>query len=69
MMPRVLTDGKIKIGAFKFPDRKKPCLCIQEGAKVVVYGYFYSDFSADNFMNKLGELVGAVIEKESEGEG
>lgn len=27
-MPRVLTiDGSVKIGAYHFPDRKKPCLC------------------------------------------
>ena len=26
-MPRVLTvDGSVKIGAYRFPDRKKPCL-------------------------------------------
>lgn len=30
-MLRVLTDGKVKIGAYKFSDRKKPCLCIAEG--------------------------------------
>lgn len=28
IMPRVLTiDGSVKIGAYHFPDRKKPCLC------------------------------------------
>lgn len=27
-MPRVLTiGGSVKIGAYHFPDRKKPCLC------------------------------------------
>ena len=67
-MPRVLTyDGEKCIGAYKFADRKKPCLCIREGSKLVVYGTFNSDDGADEFMNKLGEFVGAVVEKESEG--
>lgn len=65
-MPRVLTDGKISIGSFKFPDRKKPCLCIQEGAKIVIYGTFNNDYSANEFMNKLGEFIGAEFEEESE---
>lgn len=31
-MPRVLTvDGSVKIGAYRFPDRKKPCLCVEKG--------------------------------------
>lgn len=67
-MPRVLTyDGNTCIGAYKFPDRKKPCLCIQEGSKIVVYGTFNTDEGAKEFMNKLGELIGATVEKESEG--
>ena len=55
-MPRVLTYDRNKfIGAYKFPDRKKPCLCIQEGANIVVYGTFNTDKGATEFMNKLGE--------------
>lgn len=28
-MPRVLTvDGNMKIGAYRFPDRKKPCIIL-----------------------------------------
>ena len=61
-MPKVLTDGKISIGAFMFPDRKRPCLCISEGSKGVVYGYFNSVESANEFMTKLGKLVGAEME-------
>lgn len=31
-MPRVLTvDGSVKIGAYRFPDRKKPCPCVESG--------------------------------------
>jgi hypothetical protein len=66
-MPRVLTyDGTTCIGAYKFPDRKKPCLCVQEGSSIVVYGTFNNDEAANNFMKKLGEFVGAYFEKESE---
>ena len=67
-MPRVLTyDGTKFIGAYKFPDRKKPCLCIQEGSSIVVYGTFNTDEGATEFMNNLGEFVGAKVEKDTEG--
>lgn len=40
-MPRVLTvDGSVKIGAYRFPDRKKPCLCVEKGNVCTVYGSF-----------------------------
>jgi hypothetical protein len=65
IMPRVLTYGTgTSIGAYMFPDRKKPCLCIQEGSKIVVYGTFNSKEGADKFMNKLGEFIGAKVESE-----
>lgn len=65
-MPRILTYGTgTDIGAYMFPDRKKPCLCIREGSKIVVYGTFNSIESADKFINKLGEFVGAKVESES----
>ena len=57
---KVLTNGKIKIGAYLFPDRKKPSLCIEQGAEIVVYGRFNSIEQADEFMDKLVELCGAV---------
>lgn len=63
-MPRVLTDGKISIGAYKFPDRKKPSLCIEKGSEIFVYGSFHNDKQANEFMNELGKLCGAVIESE-----
>lgn len=65
-MARKLTDGKISIGAYMFPDRKKPCLCIQEGNKIVVYGHFNTEKGADEFINKLGEMVGAHFERGAE---
>lgn len=54
-MPRVLTvDGSVKIGAYRFPDRKKPCLCVEKGNTCTVYGSF----------NELAALVGARDDKE-----
>lgn len=65
-MPRILTNGKIKIGAYRFSDRKRPALCVEEGNRITVYGYFSSFEGADKFMDKLAELVGAKIEKGSD---
>ena len=59
-MPKVITNGKIRIGAYLFPDRKKPSLCIEQGSEIVVYGHFNSIEQADEFMDKLAELCGAV---------
>lgn len=61
-MPRILTDGKTSIGAYMFPDRKKPCICIEKGNEIFVYGSFHNVEQADKFMNELGKLVGAKIE-------
>lgn len=62
-MPRVSTNRKIKIGAYNFPNRKKPCLCIEEGNRIVVYGHFNSSEYAEEFMKKFSELVGAKIDE------
>ena len=51
-------NKNISIGAMKFPDRKKPALCITEGSTAQVYGYFNNDECATLFMQKLGELLG-----------
>ena len=67
-MPRVLTNGKIKIGAYKISNRKKPCLCIEEGNEIVIYGNFNTFEEAEEFMKKLGEFVGAKIEDKMTGE-
>lgn len=67
-MPRVLTYGTgTDIGAFMFPDRKKPCLCIKEGSSIVVYGTFNSKESAEKFMNKLGDFLGAKTGEQNDG--
>ena len=61
-MPKVITNKKISIGAYLFPDRKKQSLCIKQGSEIVVYGTFNSIEQADEFMDKLAELCGAVRE-------
>ena len=48
----------ISIGAMKFPDKKRPALCITEGSAAQVYGYFNNDECATFFMQKLAELLG-----------
>ena len=53
------------IGAYRFPDRKKPCLCVQEGGSITVFGTFNSDGAAEDFMNELAEFFGV---KRTEGE-
>lgn len=65
-MSRVLTaDGNVKIGAYRFPDRKKkPCLCVEEGNTCTVYGSFIDTDRANEFMNELAALVGAKDDKE-----
>lgn len=65
-MPKVLTNGKMKIGAYRFSDMKKIALCIEEGSEVTVYGYFNALEGADEFMEKLGKLVGAKMDGEAE---
>lgn len=61
-MPKVLTNGKIKIGAYRFPDRKRIALCVEEGNSITVYGYFNTPDGADKFMNKVAEVIGVEPE-------
>lgn len=63
-MAKVLTNNEnVSIGAFKFPDRKKVCLCVEKGNQCTIYGTFNSESGATEFMNELGKLVGAKIEE------
>ena len=64
-MARVLTNGKISIGAYQFPDRKRPSLCIEKGNQILVYGSFHNKEQATEFMNELGKLCGAEIDSEA----
>ena len=63
VMPRVLTNGKIKLGAYRFSDRKKIALCVEEGNSIIVCGYFSSTENADFFMDKIAECIGQSGEK------
>lgn len=65
-MPRVLTNGNIKLGAYRFNDRKKIALCVEEGNEIVVCGYFTKLGNAEYFMDKLAECVGVEMEQERE---
>ena len=64
-MAKVLTvDGSVKIGAYHFPDRKKPCLCVEKGNTCAVYGSFIDLDRANEFINEVAALVGAKDDKE-----
>lgn len=61
----IITKGKISIGAYTFPDRKKPMLGIDNGhGEIRCYGSFRSEESADKFMIELAKFVGAEFEEE-----
>lgn len=60
------TNKDVSIGAMKFPDKKRPALCIVEGSTAQVYGYFNNDECAMLFMQKLGELLGVTKLNERE---
>lgn len=66
-MAKVITyGGDTKIGAYKFPDRKKVCLCIEKGNEITIYGTFNSEYSANNFMDELGKFIGAEFDHPTE---
>lgn len=59
-MARVLTyGGDTKIGAYMFPNKKKPCICVEKGNQIAIYGTFNSIESADKFMDELADFLGA----------
>jgi hypothetical protein len=62
-MARVLTGlNDARVGAFQFPDRKRPALCVEKGNVVTVYGYFKDKEAANQFMHELAQAVGASEE-------
>lgn len=65
-MAKKLTNGKISVGAYMFPDRKKPCLCVEEGNQITVYGHFNTIDGANEFIDILGKMVGATFEEGAE---
>ena len=59
-MAKVITyGGDTKIGAYMFSNRKKPCICVQKGNQIAIYGTFNSIESADKFMDELADFIGA----------
>lgn len=52
----------VKLGAYVFPDKKLPRLCVQHGNEVTVYGTFNNTEAANLFMGELAKLVSAVEE-------
>lgn len=56
-----------KIGAYMFPDRKRPALCVEKGNTITVFGYFQNKARAELFMHELAQAVGAIEETKDGG--
>lgn len=54
---RALTDGKTKIGAQLFPDRKRPAICVQKGKELKGYEYLLLSRTVDKC-----EVVGNIFD-------
>ena len=52
----------VEVCSMKFPDRKKPMICIVNGARSCAYGSFISEAHARDFMHLLANLVNAKDE-------
>ena len=64
-MSKVLTnDSDVRIGAFQFPDRKNPCLCVEKGNRCIVYGHFIDSDRANEFMDELALFLGIKERKD-----
>ena len=61
-MSKLITDGTTEIGYLDLPIRKKPCLCVKDKNTLKVYGTFTNKESAEEFIDKLADLVGAEKE-------
>lgn len=57
-MPKVLTNGEIKAGAYRFGDKKHIALCVEEGNTITICGYFISEEHAKFYMDKVAECIG-----------
>ena len=62
-MPKVLTSEKIKVGAYRFRDKKRIALCVEEGNTITICGYFSSEERAEFFMDKVAECLGLIVER------
>ena len=61
-MPTVLTNGKIKAGAYRFSDKRRIALCVEEGNAIKICGYFTSEEHAKFFMDKVAECIGQNVD-------
>lgn len=52
-MALVLTDGKVKIGAYRLSKHNLFAICIEKGNAIHVCGYFSSEEHAKMFMDEL----------------
>ena len=61
----VSNQTDIRIGVMDMsPARKKPCLVVMDGNKVVKYASFNNDMAADEFMDILADFIGATTMEE-----
>lgn len=58
------SDGSL-VGAFTFPDRKKPYIAVKNDNRIECFGQFSSEEAATEFMDMLCEKLG--IKKEGSG--
>ena len=58
----MLTRNGVSIGVGNFPDRKKPCLIVQEGNVGVIVASFSSKDNAEYFKQKVHQMLEGMIE-------
>lgn len=59
-----ISNGKVRIGIYTFPDKKTPHICYQyeDTNQLMDCGHFNSRDSAERFMKALESLVGITEE-------
>lgn len=62
-MGLVISNGKVKIGVYTFPDVKRPRLCVEKGNSIISCATFRNDECAELFMNELIDMFN--LKKES----
>ena len=60
----ILRKGDKSIGAYHFPDRKKPHICYSIGNQVYDCGHFNNEDAAERFMNALAEMTGVKVNED-----
>ena len=61
-MAFMLRKGETAIGAFKRPDRVKPYIAVMKGNVCTMYGAFFDDERANEFILELADFVDEVSE-------